>query len=257
MTVLLAEDNSVNQEYAIKVLTDMKIKVILAENGIDTLETYRKEHEKIDLILMDCRMPKMDGYQATQEIRMFEENEKIARIPIIALTANAIKGDVDHCQASGMDDYLSKPIHRQTLETALCRWLSGDKRGYFPPPSSPTLPSLPSDKILDMNIYNEMKDVMEDEMKQVVFQYLASIPAYIGMIKDALDRKSMKDIAEAAHPLKSSSASIGAMRLRNICASIEKAAQDNAAHTEIFAMIREIDDVAKLTSETLKELELS
>jgi HPt (histidine-containing phosphotransfer) domain-containing protein len=77
------------------------------------------------------------------------------------------------------------------------------------------------------------------------------------MIKDALDRKSMKDIAEAAHPLKSSSASIGAMRLRNICASIEKAAQDNAAHTEIFAMIREIDDVAKLTSETLKELELS
>lgn len=253
--VLLAEDNNVNQEYAMKVLKDMNLKVILAENGAEALDIYQDKRDLIDLILMDCRMPVMDGYQATREIRSFEKKEGIRSVPIIALTANAIKGDVELCKASGMDDYLSKPIHRQTLEMTLFRWLSGQvKDEPFSLTPTNNAPHSSND-ILDMAVYSDMKEVMEDEMPATVSHYLTSIHTYCTMMKRGLDNNSLKEIIESAHPLKSSSAAIGAMQLRNICADIERLARENAPLDTIASRMIDIDSIAKLTSDRLSELE--
>lgn len=119
-TVLLAEDNFANQKLAMLLLTKLGYQVRLAINGQEAVEiTGRGE---IDLILMDCQMPKMDGFEATAAIR---QEEQIARrhIPIIAMTANAMQGDREKCLSSGMDDYISKPINSKQLKKLLERWL--------------------------------------------------------------------------------------------------------------------------------------
>ena len=73
---------------------------------------------------MDCQMPEMDGYEATEEIRKYEVSRKIKRVPIVAFTANAMKGDSDKCFASGMDDYITKPVNKESIEDILVKWLS-------------------------------------------------------------------------------------------------------------------------------------
>jgi CheY-like chemotaxis protein len=124
--ILLAEDNLVNQKLGIRLLERMGLKVDLAENGKQALEIYRSA--PYDLIFMDCQMPEMDGYEATQEIRRREAGA--SHIPIIAMTARAMQGDRERCLASGMDDYLSKPIKAEDLRSMVERWLSA-------PPANP------------------------------------------------------------------------------------------------------------------------
>jgi CheY-like chemotaxis protein len=117
--ILLAEDNLVNQKVACRHLEKLGYRVDVAENGqlaVDLWSTGR-----YDLILMDCQMPSMDGFQATRNIRERELSKQ--RIPIVALTAHAMKGVDDECKAAGMDDYLSKPISRNDLDKCLQRWL--------------------------------------------------------------------------------------------------------------------------------------
>jgi signal transduction histidine kinase/DNA-binding response OmpR family regulator len=119
--VLLAEDNEVNQQVARRVLASFGITTRIAVNGEDAVEQVRSGH--FDLVLMDCQMPVMDGYAATEAIREWEQVEGRARTPIIAVTANAMSGDREKCLAAGMDDYLSKPFKRDALGVVLGRWL--------------------------------------------------------------------------------------------------------------------------------------
>jgi len=127
--VLVAEDNAVNQKVARKLLETMGIKVEIAENGKAALAAYEKS--KFDLILMDCQMPEMDGYEAAAEIRRRENGG--TRIPIIALTAHAMKGADELSRAAGMDDHLTKPIDRKRLQSVIERFL---------PPQSDQAPRL-------------------------------------------------------------------------------------------------------------------
>lgn len=114
--VLLAEDNVVNQKVAVHMLEKLGGQVDVVANGSEAVDMARGF--RYDLILMDCQMPEMDGYQATRLIRQFH-----AKLPIIALTANAMKGDSQRCLEAGMDDYLTKPIASSALQAALVRWL--------------------------------------------------------------------------------------------------------------------------------------
>jgi CheY-like chemotaxis protein len=120
--VLLAEDNVVNQKVACRVLEKLGYRVDVAVDGQAAFEAWQSG--RYHLILMDCQMPVMDGYEATRKIREFEAGRK--RIPIIALTAHAMKGADNDCRAAGMDDYLSKPIDKEQLEKSLQRWLNAD-----------------------------------------------------------------------------------------------------------------------------------
>ncbi len=123
--VLLAEDNLVNQRVAVGMLEKLGCRVALAVNGREAVTM--QQQGSYDVILMDCQMPELDGYDATQEIRAREQAG--TRIPIIALTANALTTDRDRCLESGMDDYLSKPVAKLTLLRALSRWFPADARG--------------------------------------------------------------------------------------------------------------------------------
>jgi CheY-like chemotaxis protein len=116
--ILLAEDNTINQEVALGVLADMGLNADVAANGLEVLEALRLAPEPTlyDLILMDCQMPEMDGYAATEAIRRGDAGPHYSELTIIAMTANAMKGDKEKCIASGMNNYLTKPIDGYALE---------------------------------------------------------------------------------------------------------------------------------------------
>ncbi|HEY3699916.1 MAG TPA: response regulator, partial [Spongiibacteraceae bacterium] len=118
--VLIVEDNAINQMVVANMLESLGLQVKTANNGIEALEMLEKH--PFDMILMDCQMPEMDGYQCTQRIRR-DERQRLASIPIVALTANAMLEDREHCLAAGMNDYLSKPVTLQVLREKLQRWL--------------------------------------------------------------------------------------------------------------------------------------
>jgi signal transduction histidine kinase/DNA-binding response OmpR family regulator len=123
--VLLAEDNPTNQLYARRLLEKMGLSVEIANNGREACERYRDGH--FDVILMDCQMPEMNGYDAVAEIRGRPGDRP--RVPIVALTAHAMAGERERCLEAGMDDYLAKPFRRDDLERVLRRWLVGRGEG--------------------------------------------------------------------------------------------------------------------------------
>jgi CheY-like chemotaxis protein len=119
--ILLAEDYPLNQKLVATILQMMGCEVLLANNGEEAVFLFQAHKKTIDAILMDIKMPVMDGIQATRKIRSSKYG---AQVPIIALTANAVEGDKEHCLDAGMTDYLTKPIGRAALENALKRHLN-------------------------------------------------------------------------------------------------------------------------------------
>jgi CheY-like chemotaxis protein len=120
--ILLVEDNAVNREIALVMLEELGVSVCTAGDGSEALA--RATQERFDLILMDCQLPEMDGFEATRRIRAHALASNLPHVPIVALTANAIRGDRERCIDAGMDDYLSKPFRREDLHGAIRRWLA-------------------------------------------------------------------------------------------------------------------------------------
>jgi len=120
--VLLVEDNPVNQIVAKKMLEKAGLSHELANNGAEALEKLKQSHE-YNLVLMDCQMPVMDGYEATQKLREYEQQNSLPRLTVVAMTANAMEGDKEQCLAAGMDDYIAKPVKQDSLKQTLGRWL--------------------------------------------------------------------------------------------------------------------------------------
>lgn len=119
---LLVEDNPVNQIIAKKMLEKVGMTYEVVNNGEEAISRLKLEHD-FNLVLMDCQMPVMDGYEATKTLREFEEENELTRLPVIAMTANAMEGDKDKCLAAGMDDYVSKPVNQKALKETLAKWL--------------------------------------------------------------------------------------------------------------------------------------
>jgi two-component system, sensor histidine kinase and response regulator len=239
--LLVAEDNPVNQEVAKMMLEVMGCRVDLAENGVQAVELAMKT--PYDLILMDCQMPEMDGYEASRVIRERETTGNGAQRPvtIIAITGNSTDEDRDQCLTMGMDDFLRKPYTIGDLHAVLARWLPVG--GAAPPAremeSTVISESSPIDlKQLD-NIRSVQREGAPDILAKVIDHYLSQSPETIRMLNEAVAANDGELIRAIVHRFKSGSANLGAMRLAEICAGMESSARVNtmAVNQEILAAL--------------------
>lgn len=213
--ILLAEDNPVNQDIASEILGQMGCEITLAHNGREAVE-YIAKGQTFDLVLMDCQMPELDGYQATQQIRDYLRQTNHKHLPIIAITANALKQDRDKCFAAGMDDHLGKPFLKKDLVAILKKWLNGtpDATTATPPPSPPVTP-------LNKETLMEVKELMGPRYSEVLQKFVDSTDHMLQRIEKAFADEKAEIIANDAHALKSSSAYLGAEQLSNGARIIE------------------------------------
>lgn len=247
--VLLAEDNAVNQQVALFMLQARGYTVDIAANGKEAVDALTRA--PYDLVLMDCQMPELDGFEATAQIR---QREGAARhTPIIALTAHALRGEREKCIAAGMDDYLAKPITPDALYATLRRWLPKTHApAPKPPVSSIETPAAEEAPTLDPTVLDGLRQLQEpgeaDIVAQLIDLFLAELPAKLAAAQDALAKRDAGRLGKAAHTLKGSSANIGARRAAQICLKMEqfvKASQlDAAAETltrleQEFARVRD------------------
>jgi CheY-like chemotaxis protein len=216
--VLIVEDNVVNQEVARAMLQELDVGATSAWSGEEALE--KLSTDSFNAILMDCQMPKLDGYATTSRFREWEQANQRPRTLIVALTANALAGDADKCIAAGMDRYLSKPFTIEQLKQAL-------------QPDSADAPAAAADgpaesAILDLQTLDRIRAMNRpggpDLLNRVVDLYVFSSNALIDTMLAATRLEDALSLAHAAHGLKSSSANVGALALAELCSGVEAAA---------------------------------
>ena len=226
--VLLAEDNRVNQEVVAGILALFGVRAKAVGNGREAVEAWRSG--EFDLILMDCQMPEMDGYEAARQIR--EEEHRGAhggrRTPIVALTAHALEGDRDKSLAAGMDDHLSKPFRIAQLEEVLGRWLKAVESAPVAAESATAARTAPEreEDLLHSEALESLRAIERQGVPGVVRKtvafYLEDAPPLLRTILEAVGRADADALRRAAHSLKSSSANLGAVRLARLCQELEQ-----------------------------------
>jgi two-component system, sensor histidine kinase and response regulator len=217
--ILLVEDNEVNREVAVGMLSGLGCQVHTAEHGAIGLELFQQQ--RWHAVLMDCQMPVMDGFAAVGEMRLLEARNKWPRVPVIALTANAMEGDRDHCLVAGMDDFLSKPFAMAQLRGKLERWID-------PMHGAPgrNASAVPSEATLDEKAIDAIRAIPSpDLLSRMIHLYDEHTPRLILEGNAAIDAEDCQRLAVAAHELKSASANLGAQRLARLCRDCEHAAR--------------------------------
>lgn len=232
--ILVAEDNPVNHQVALAMLELLGCRVDVVCTGQEAVEAVSRA--PYDLILMDCQMPGMDGYAATRLIRG-HERQGAGRIPIVALTAHASKGDRAMCLAAGMDDYLSKPYTQQELRAMVQRWLPAS---LSPAPSlsgverqGTSAPSVPPHSVglvvLERHAFDAMRSLHRngrpDFLARLIENYVASSTEHVAAIRRAVASGDAAALWQAAHALKSSSSMIGASMFAELCHELEALGQ--------------------------------
>jgi PAS domain S-box-containing protein len=259
LSVLLAEDNDVNQKLATRLLEKRGHRVVVAGNGRQALEAL--SHAEFDLVLMDVQMPEMDGLAATTALRAGEKATG-KHIPVIAMTALVMQGDRERCLAAGMDGYLTKPIRPRALDEVLDMYVEqkqqadrvseSDTKLSAQPSASGDLPPVDGNELLD-RVGGDREFLTE-----LVTLFREDSPKQIGKIKTALENKDAGEVLRAAHSLRGSLANLAARPAADIAASIENAGQSaNLAQAEIALhslereMTRVLDALGALCGEAI------
>ncbi|TQK44507.1 PAS domain S-box-containing protein [Streptomyces sp. SLBN-118] len=251
--LLLVEDNEINQMVAQGLLTQLGYSADIAADGIQALQMT--EEHTYQAVLMDCQMPRMDGYTAVQELRRREEGGG-GRLPVIAMTAGALAEDRERCLAAGMDDYVSKPVAAADLEQALARWIDPAHCGEEPDHSTEE-----GEEPLRASIERRLDELRgadapaENELvSRLVDHFLVRAPDMTSALFHALDRHDTTEIAEQAHSLKGAAGNMGAESLAACCAELEQRAKaaDLAPLAEIAPRLQdELDRTCRIL-ETLR-----
>ena len=264
--VLLAEDNLVNQQVAKGFLRKLGCQVDLAVNGIEAVSST--ENSSYDIIFMDCQMPRMDGYEATGEIRQKETwAKKSQHTPIIALTANALSGDREKCLAAGMDDYISKPFGQDRISEILKRWLPDDRQStqqktprQHPSPATTTIYDPEESNGVDRKVLDNIRALQaegaEDILTRIIKLFLEDTPNQLEKLQQALRDKDADTIRSIAHTMKSSSANLGALTLSALFKDLEERGRRNALMqtTKLFAQVeKEFQKTEKLLQAEMVE----
>jgi len=245
--VLVAEDNQTNQEVVSGMLEKNGCRVTLVANGQEVVAAVAEKF--YSLVLMDCQMPVLDGYQATTEIRRREKEQGLGHhIPIIALTANALEGDREKCLSAGMDDYIRKPFRQGDIVDILSRWshekhsesVKGESAkgidNVSPGPQQNPAEQLTKDNeanvpSVDRSVLRALRDLqMEgkpDIRKKVIQAYLSSSLPLLAQLREAAASNDQEALQNAAHSLKSSSATVGALKLSELCRELEMSCREN------------------------------
>jgi signal transduction histidine kinase/DNA-binding response OmpR family regulator len=221
-SVLLVEDNPINQGVAKAMLAKLGLACQTADHGAEALIKVREQ--AFDLVLMDCQMPVMDGYQATAAIRALPD-ARTAALPIIALTANAMPGDEQVCLDAGMDAFLAKPYSLSALHAALARWLPGEAAAA-PPPLPAADAGAAVVNLRTIEALRELDDGRMELVSQLVSGFLASAEAEFERVARAATADDMAALRDAAHALKSSAANLGAERLAGCYRLLEQCARE-------------------------------
>ena len=216
--VLVAEDNSTNQLIMRSMLERMGLRVEIVSDGFEVVEAVKSR--PFDLVLMDIGMPEMDGIEATAAIRSLPD--EAAKIPIVAMTAHVMYGDRQSILSKGLDGYIGKPINRAELVETLARWLPSDENqtGQSGSASGDEAP-LHDGTVLEQLI----ESVGRDRMARIIESYLGELTQRMEAISAAYEACDCKAVEREAHPLKSISAEVGALRLSELTAAIEAAAR--------------------------------
>ncbi|VAW59509.1 sensory box histidine kinase/response regulator [hydrothermal vent metagenome] len=228
MRLLLVEDNKVNQLVATGVLNDFGLQVDIAENGTEAL-TYLQQAEKdkpYTVILMDCQMPVMDGYEATRQIRLGKAGEINKHITIIAMTANAMAGDKQKCLDAGMDDYLTKPIESELLLKKLNQWCNKITIAENDIPASE---NTNHEKLIAWDKDAVLKRLMgkEDLLKTLLQVFLDENPTRLQDLQAAIENNDSEQARYFSHTIKGVAATLSCLNLQQQSALIEEAAKEN------------------------------
>jgi signal transduction histidine kinase/DNA-binding response OmpR family regulator/HPt (histidine-containing phosphotransfer) domain-containing protein len=239
LRLLVADDNAISQQVAGGLLAKLGHHADIAADGAEALALFGRSH--YDMIFMDVQMPGTDGIAATQAIR--NHNGPNSAVPIIAMTANAMAGDREHLLATGMDDYVAKPISRQGLEAVLGRWyarlpIDGEDIVTQIHTADSDLPPL-----VDMSVQSELSEELGVDMfAGLVEQFLAGLPDRLKKIEAAFPGNDTVAIGKVAHNLKGTSASLGFARLSASACDLECAAKAGGDVSACFAGLRDVLD---------------
>nr|WP_313227575.1 ATP-binding protein [Stenotrophomonas pavanii] len=266
LRVLLVEDNTVNRMVAEQLLRVFQCEVRNAADGEQALLALRQG--EVDVVLMDCQMPVLDGYAATRHWRAEEAETGRARLPIIAMTANAMAGDRERCLQAGMDDYLSKPIDRATLHALLQRWgrrnaaslplpsiepaaaagaaanVAGDGLEQAPQGDDGPVGTTPQ-PVLDRGVLDELRAVIGDAATQIVTVFLEDAPVMVQQLQQAAQAGDEPRLQALAHSLKSSSANVGALSLSAVAQRIEHEARSGSLQRPAVAVALLVAEFAR------------
>jgi two-component system sensor histidine kinase/response regulator len=253
LNILLAEDNLVNQKLAVNLLETRGYQVTLASTGKEAVKVFKKNN--FDLILMDVQMPVMDGFEATGRIRQWEQRaarnaQPEAHIPIVAMTAHAMKGDREKCIAAGMDDYVSKPIKPEALFTAI----ENQTRKLEPKAVQTLSPALKisaplSPKTFDLS--KTMETVMGNQelFKEITGVFLEQLPHYMAGIKAGIADDDDCALEHAAHSLKGSVGNFGAKAAYEAAYRLEQLGIEGQMEMAASALLKLETELTALTAE--------
>ncbi len=249
--ILVVDDNRVNQQVAKEMLAKFGCQTDIADHGEQALEMFVQS--SYDLILMDCNMPIMDGYDCTKEIRRIEGKPII---PIVAMTANTTQAEKDKCKQAGMDSFLGKPLRLDSLKAELIDRLPPD----ILPLNASTQPSknisVATSASYDSGVVSELFDSIGDVVYRMIEAFIEDTPVYIESMRGALVEENAKQTRELAHTIKGSAANFGAHQLVETAKSIEKFALDeqiDQCNLHISALIEQFSALRKdLENEILK-----
>ena len=253
--VLLAEDNPVNRHVGQAMLERLGLSVCFAENGEEALRLASRED--FDLILMDCHMPVMDGYEASAAIRA---QRRQPRVPIVALTANVMEGNRERCIAAGMDDFLAKPYALEQLRAMLKRWLAAPSAGTLPSAPPVAVPSDPesAQAVIDPAFIEQFRALDPNGgmtlVQRILGVFLESSNPLLAALEQAVEAGDGAGLRQAAHSLKSSSGNIGARSLAALFKEFEMMGKNGRAE-EAHARLDELRHEYARTLDGIRRLQ--
>ena len=244
----MVDDNLTNQQVAVAILEKMGVRAESVGSGKGAIE--RLQREPYDLVLMDVQMPDMNGFEATRAIRDPASKVLEPQVPILAMTAHVMQGDRERCLASGMNDYLSKPIERKALAEALLKWLTAptveSRASVFEDPgcgtaAPPLTRGSPAAQTFDQAGFVERLGGDVELARVIAGVFLGDIPEQLRVLQSCLESNDVPAVARHAHAIKGAAANVGAEALRGVAAKIEARGREEDLET-VRDLVGELQD---------------